>query len=98
MKRCPKTMDKPILIFGLEPEDIAALGLMGGLLSLFNTLVSGAVFFGGWIFLVFAKRDKPAGYVIHLLYKMGVNFPGLLSPQIKRYSPAGSGKARKTIL
>ena len=94
MKRCPRTLDRPILIFGLEPEDIASLGLIGGVLAFFNTALSGAVFFGGWPVLVLVKRDKPAGYVIHLLYKWGMNFEGLLSPGKKRYSAAGSGKVK----
>ena len=30
MKKCPRTIDKPLLFFGLEPEDVGILALTSG--------------------------------------------------------------------
>ena len=50
MKKCPRTLDKPLLFFGLEPEDIGVLALASGAVMLFfDTFYAGLVFFGGCI-------------------------------------------------
>lgn len=89
MKKCPRTIDKPLLIFGLEPEDVGILALAAGSTILFfDTFYAGLVFFGGWMFLRLLKRGKPQGYITHLFYKYGVNIKGLIDPPVKtsRYS------------
>ena len=89
MKKCPRTIDKPLLFFGIEPEDVGVLALASGGVILFSdTFYAGLVFFGGWIFLRILKKGKPQGYVIHLLYSHGVKIKGLIDPptKVSRYS------------
>lgn len=88
MKKCPRTLDKPLLLFGLEVEDIGLLALVAGIIALFSDpLFPGVLFFGGWALLFLLKRDKPTGYILHLLYKMGMPLRGLIPPvkKVKRY-------------
>lgn len=81
MKKCLRTIDKPLLIFGLEPEDVGVLVFCAGSLILFfDAFYAGLVFFGGWIFLRFIKQGKPQGYIVHLLYKHGIRIKGLINP------------------
>ena len=89
MRKCARTIDKPLLLFGLEPEDVGVVALASGGVILFSdTFYSGVVFFGGWIFLRWLKRGKPQGYVTHLFYKYGVRVKGLIDPPriVDRYS------------
>jgi hypothetical protein len=81
MRPCPKTIDKPLLILGLEGEDIAVLMLVFGIPAI---LISPAVPLGlilvAWPALVHFKRGKPEGYVLHALYRIGLPLKGLLPP------------------
>jgi len=89
MKKCPRTIDKPLTFFGLEPEDVGILALLSGAVMLFSdTFYAGLIFFGGWIVLKVLKKGKPQGYVVHLLYSRGVKIKGLIDPPSKasRYS------------
>jgi len=92
MRKCLRTIDKPLLLFGLEPEDVGVLVLACGLAMLFlDTFYAGLVFFGGWVLLRMIKRGRPQGYIIHLFYKHGVRIKGLIDPpkRVKRYSVFG---------
>ena len=81
---CPRTLDKPILLMGLEMEDLGLLCLIIGLLSLFmGPLLPGAGGLVGWFALARFKRGKPAGYLLHRLYALGFDLPGLLPPLSK---------------
>jgi len=81
MRKCLRTIDKPLLLFGLEPEDVGVLALLCGLMILFSdTFYAGIAFFGGWLFLRLIKQGKPQGYITHLLYKHGVRINGLIDP------------------
>ena len=87
-RKCPRTLDKPILLFGLELEDVALLSLVVGIGSLlFGPMVPGAAAITGWIVLLRFKRDKPSGYVLHWLYAQGFQLPGLIPPpkEVKYY-------------
>jgi hypothetical protein len=81
MRPCPRTIDRPLLILGLEGEDIALLMLAFGIPAI---LISPAaplmLLFAAWPALVFFKRGKPEGYVLHALYRAGVPLSGLLPP------------------
>ena len=89
MKICPRTIDKPLLIIGLELEDIAMLIFSSGVPALiFNPTLPLIIFFCAWPSLVILKRGKPEGYVLHILYSLGMNLKGLLpSGDRIRYSP-----------
>ena len=81
MRQCPKTLDKPILLFGLELEDLGILLFLGGGGGLFlGPIIPGIAAIFGWIGLVQFKRDKPSGYILHRLYEYGLQLPGLLPP------------------
>src|SRR3989338_800845 len=89
MKICHRTIDRPLLILGLEMEDIGLLaGLSWVVMVFYDTFFGGVVFFGGWWLLMFLKRGKPQGYITHLLYKLGFSIEGLLPPpkKISRYA------------
>lgn len=88
-RKCPRTIDKPILLFGLEVEDIALLALVvgvGGLLT--GPVIPGFIALFGWIALACFKRDKPSGFLLHFLYSKGFDLPGLIAPltKVKQYS------------
>ena len=84
MKKCARTIDKPLLLFGLEPEDVGIVALTSGaMIIFFDTFYSGLAFFGSWIFLRLLKRGKPQGYITHLFYRYGVSMKGLIEPPRK---------------
>jgi hypothetical protein len=92
MRSCPRTIDKPLLILGLEGEDIAVLMLFFGIPAI---LVSPAIPLGlilvAWPCLACFKRGKPEGYVLHVFYRAGLPLKGLLPPGERViYSPYGN--------
>lgn len=72
-KSCPRTLDRPIMIFGLEPEDLVMVGLVAGII-LFTVDAIPAVLTGAaiWIGLSRVKAGRPSGYVYELLYRSGL--------------------------
>ncbi len=80
MRPCPRTIDRPLHILGLEGEDIAVLLLCGVPAILFSPTVPVLGLFVGWPLVAALKKGRPEGVVIHLLYKWGVPFKGLLPP------------------
>ncbi len=97
MRKCPKTLDKPILLFGLELEDLGlllALGGGGGLL--FGPVVPGIATIFGWLGLLQFKKNKPQGFVLHWLYSKGFVLPGLIPPfkKIQNYGVYGDSNSK----
>jgi hypothetical protein len=93
MRTCPGTIDKPLLILGLEGEDIAVLMLCFGIPAI---LVSPAIPLGlilvAWPCLACFKRGKPEGYVLHVSYRAGLPLKGLLPPgEGVAFSPYSNG-------
>ena len=72
-KTCPRTLDRPIMIFGLEPEDLVLVGLVSGAI-LFAVDAIPAVLAGAllWVGLSRIKAGKPPGHVYELLYRSGL--------------------------
>ena len=92
-RKCPRTLDKPILLFGLELEDVALLSLVAGVGSiLIGPMFPGIIAMAGWVILVRFKRDKPSGYLLHWLYKNGFELRGLIPPpcKVKKYGAYGT--------
>ncbi len=72
-KSCPRTLDRPIMIFGLEPEDLVMVGLVAGLIlfviDAIPAVLTGTVL---WVGLSRIKAGKPPGHVYELLYRSGL--------------------------
>lgn len=90
-KSCPRTLDRPIVIFGLEPEELVGVGLLSGailfLVDAIPAVVAGAVVWAG---LARIKAGKPPGHLYELLYRAGVTrwapflkAPHLLPPDLR---------------
>ncbi len=70
---CPRTLDRPILVFGLEPEDLVLIGFIaGGLLFVADPLLAVGTGFALWIGLLKLKAGKPPGYLFTLAYRIGL--------------------------
>jgi type IV secretory pathway TrbD component len=85
-KACPRTLDRPIMIFGLEPEDLVLVGLVSGLI-LFTIDALPAVLAGAvlWAGLSRLKAGKPPGHLFECLYRAGLlrRAPGWMrAPQL----------------
>lgn len=72
-KPCARTLDRPILIFGLEPEDLLLVGGVSGAIlfawDAFPAVGAGAFL---WIGLSRVKAGRPPGFLFTLLYRTGV--------------------------
>lgn len=87
MRNCPRTIDRPLLILGLEGEDVAMLMLVFGTPAVLLTpTVPLMLLFIGWPLLAAIKRGRPEGFMVHLIYRLGVPLQGLLPPGIERYA------------
>lgn len=81
MRKCSRMIDKPLLILGLEPEDVAVLlFFIGGSSILFSPTIPIICLLFLWPMLVVFKRGRPSGYVLHFLYKLGMPMKGLIPP------------------
>ncbi len=90
-RNCPKTIDKPITILGMEMEDLAVLVIGIGIMQI---VVGGpiALVLGltAMIILKRIKRGRPRGYLLHLLYHKGMSYQKTLPPmkKVRRYTPS----------
>ena len=90
-KPCARTLDRPIVIFGLEPEELVLIGLVSGAI-LFLVDPVPAVIAGGtlWAGLSRIKAGKPPGHLFELLHRSGLLrwAPGFLrAPHLLRPGP-----------
>lgn len=70
---CPRTLDRPIQVFGLEPEDLVGVGLAAtALLFLADGIVAVGTGLGLWITLIRLKAGKPPGHLYALAYRHGL--------------------------
>ncbi|GEM_PF-814158 len=95
-KSCARTLDRPILIFGLEPDELVLVGAVSGVLlfvwDAFPALGAGALL---WIGLSRVKEGRPPGYLFSLLLRSGtLRFLPLRVPHLVRPPLPG---ARRTI-
>lgn len=86
-KPCARTLDRPIVLFGLEPDELVLVGLLSGAVMFLVDAVP-AVVVGGvvWIGLSRIKAGKPPGHVFELLYRGGLLrwLPFLRAPNLVR--------------
>ena len=103
-KACARTLDRPIVVFGLEPEELVMVGLLSGavlfLIDPVPAVLCGAIL---WLGLSRIKAGKPPGHLYELLYRTGLlrwgpgflRAPHLLRPGVKHLDafPGGSDDA-----
>ena len=81
---CPRTLDKPMLFFGLELEEVAVLTTVAGMGSLvFVPFIPGVISIIAGVAMIRFKAGKPPGYLLHWFYAQGISFPGLIPPPKK---------------
>lgn len=72
-KACPRTLDRPIVIFGLEPEELVFVGLISGailfVIDAIPAVLAGAIL---WVGLSRLKAGKSAGHLYELAYRSGL--------------------------
>lgn len=74
---CPRTIDEPIRIFGLDGEDWAlAGGLTGAVYALGNAYYAAAALLTSLVGLRIAKRGQPPGALLHAAWLLGARIPG----------------------
>jgi len=72
-KSCPRCLDRPILFFGLEIEDMAAiLSVACAVLVFVSPLVAVPVGIALFLAVRKLKEGKPSGHLFHLAYKLGL--------------------------
>ena len=88
---CPTELDAPVLIFGFEVEDIAALCAVMVFSGLFIFEGFIPVFFvtlGVGLLLRRLKKGKAPGVLIHLMHRWDIlHIPGVLPVRDAAYSP-----------
>ena len=88
---CPTELDAPVLIFGFEVEDIAALCAVMVFCGLFIFEGFIPVFFvtsGFGLALRRLKKGKAPGVLIHLMHQWDILYiPGVLPVRDAAYSP-----------
>lgn len=98
MKQRPcysRNLGKPIMLFGLELEELAMLLVWVGIcVGIFNVFVALFTAIGFWIVLVRTKQGRPPGYLTHFLYfHLNIPLKGFLpSPKKIRYYTAWNRK------
>jgi len=90
----PTQLDTPVLVFGFEVEDLAA---MMGVMLLSSLLFEGmagvcVVTVCAGLLLRRLKRGRPPGALIHVAHQLElIRIPGAVRPRERRYSPSAAG-------
>lgn len=105
-KACPRTLDRPIVIFGLEPEELVLVGLVSGavlfLVDAVPAVLGGAALWAG---LSRLKAGRPPGHLYELFHRSGLlrwapsflKVPHLLPPGLRHLDafPGGNDEAAR---
>jgi hypothetical protein len=86
---CPTTIDAPVTILGLEPEDysLVAMALIVASTCMHAILAFACAAGVGWAVWA-AKRGRPPGAFIHALHRLELlPIRGVLRPHAVRYAP-----------
>ena len=88
-KDCPKVLDEPIQILGLEWSDfVMTLGVFGSVTIWLNPFlgIPGGLAVGALLWWL--KRDQPPGAIIHLLHRLEIwPIHGVFAPIRQTFSP-----------
>ena len=99
-KACARTLDRPITVFGLEPEELVLIGLAAGaILFLWDPVPAVVVGIALWLGLSRLKAGKPPGHLFELLYRSGLlrgapewlRAPHLLPRELRRLDVFSGG-------
>ncbi|MEM4134428.1 MAG: type IV conjugative transfer system protein TraL [Candidatus Micrarchaeia archaeon] len=70
MKNCPRNIDKPFQVLGLDVEEVVFLLIWTGIIQvIFDVLIALATTIALIIVIKKIKAGKPRGYLMHFLYK-----------------------------
>ena len=85
---CPKVLDEPVKVLGLEIDDFAMVAASPLVLGfVFDALASFGLAFLLGVALYLSKRGRPPGALLHTLHGWEVTrLPGILGPRRRRYS------------
>jgi hypothetical protein len=88
-QECPKVLDEPVKILGMEVEDFATVAVSPLFLSLVcDAMLSFALAAALGVGLYLSKRGRTQGALWHTLHALELlKLPGVLGPQEKGYSP-----------
>jgi len=90
MRKCSQTIDKPLLFFGLEMEEMCILIMVCYFIIAVSYLLLAFFILGfSWVLILKIKKGKPQGALLHYLYKLGIPLSGFLPPvkRIEKLSP-----------
>lgn len=82
----PKSIDEPLTILGLAPDEIGGGGLVFLILYLQNHPGFGLLL--GLLIVILLKKTKSGkndGYLLHKIYEYGLPLPGLLPPYVNHF-------------
>lgn len=87
---CPRTIDEPVQVLGLDGEDwVLAGGVTGMAYALTTAYWAAAVLVVSLAVLRLVKRGQPPGALLHTAWLLGVRIPGWPPgppPEGQRYS------------
>jgi hypothetical protein len=88
-KACPKVIDEPIMIVGLEWSDFVVVLLVFSMVTIMlNPFLGVGAAIGLGVTLWYAKRDQPPGALIHALHRLELwPIRGVFAPVSQPFSP-----------
>ena len=82
----PKSVDEPLSVLGLTPDEIGGGGIIFLLLYMVNH--PGIGFLLGIAVVMLLKKVKAGkndGFMLHKIYEYGLPLPGLLPPYVNHF-------------
>jgi len=87
MRRLPRTIDKPTELLGFRMDEIGVFVSVLLIFLLLDWFFMGLMVSGTTLGLLRAtRRGRPEGYILHLVYRMGIPIGKLLLPNLKKLS------------
>jgi len=87
MRRLPRTIDKPTELLGFRMDEIGVFVSVLLVFLLLDWFLLGLVVSGTVLgFLRATRRGRPEGYILHLVYRMGIPIGKLLPPNLRKLS------------
>jgi type IV conjugative transfer system protein TraL len=88
-KNCPKVIDEPVMIVGLEWVDFVVVLLAFSIVTIIlNPFLGVGIAISLGFTLWYAKRDQPPGALIHMLHRLEIwPMRGVFAPVSQQFSP-----------